>query len=156
MRDPELRRRVFTVGGPMIFSGPIQPPMLGAALASAELHLSRELPLLQAELREKMEVCTDALRARELPIVSTDHTPIRFIGVGLPRVARNLGRRLFEEGWFVNVSHFPAVPMKQAGIRFTVTRHHRLDDFEALADAIARHLEPAMREENQAVMAPSP
>src|SRR3954465_667626 len=33
--DPELRRRVRTTGGPMIFSGPVQPPMLGAALASA-------------------------------------------------------------------------------------------------------------------------
>lgn len=149
--DPDLRRRVFTVGGPMIFSGPIQPPMLGAALASAEIHLSPELDTLQAELRERMTYCTRALRERGLPVVSTDHTPIRFIGVGLPRVARNLGRRLFDEGWFVNVSHFPAVPMKQAGIRFTVTRHHRQEDLDGLADALAHHLEPALREEGQLV-----
>ena len=42
--DPELRRRVRTAGGPMIFSGPIQPPLLGAALESARIHLSDELP----------------------------------------------------------------------------------------------------------------
>jgi 7-keto-8-aminopelargonate synthetase-like enzyme len=38
--DPDLHRRVFALSGPMIFSGPVQPPMLGAILASARLHLS--------------------------------------------------------------------------------------------------------------------
>ena len=41
--DPELRRRVRTAGGPMIFSGPIQPPLLGAAIESA-----RDPPLRRA------------------------------------------------------------------------------------------------------------
>ena len=41
--NAELKRRVRTLGGPMIFSGPVQPPMLGAALASARVHLSPEL-----------------------------------------------------------------------------------------------------------------
>ena len=36
----ELRERVRLAGGPMLFSGGIQPPMLGAAVASAHLHLS--------------------------------------------------------------------------------------------------------------------
>ena len=54
--DPELRRRVRTAGGPMIFSGPIQPPLLGAAIASAKIHLSDELPRLQAGLRERIEL----------------------------------------------------------------------------------------------------
>src|SRR5512142_1899437 len=38
--DAESRRLVFTIGGPMAFSGPVQPPMLGAVLASARLHLA--------------------------------------------------------------------------------------------------------------------
>ena len=31
--DPEMRRLVRTSGGPMIFSGPVQPPLLGAAIS---------------------------------------------------------------------------------------------------------------------------
>ncbi len=147
--DPEARRRVFTVGGPMIFAGPVQPPMLGAALASAELHLSDELPLMQAELRDRIEECTNALEERGLPLVASDLTPIRFVGIGLPRVARNLAARLLEDGYFVNVSHFPAVPMRKAGIRFTLTRHHRTSDLIGLADALERNFEAAFEEEGQ-------
>ena len=40
--DAESCRKVRTCGGPMIFSGPVQPPMLGAAIASARIHLSPE------------------------------------------------------------------------------------------------------------------
>ena len=58
--DAEMRRRVRTAGGPMIFSGPIQPPLLGAAIQSAKIHLSDELPVLQAALRERIELFTDA------------------------------------------------------------------------------------------------
>ncbi len=42
--NEEMRRMVRTNGGPMIFSGPIQPPLLGAAIQSAKIHLSDELP----------------------------------------------------------------------------------------------------------------
>ncbi|MCP5058957.1 MAG: aminotransferase class I/II-fold pyridoxal phosphate-dependent enzyme [bacterium] len=147
--DSEQRRRVRTVGGPMIFSGPVQPPMLGVGLASAEIHLSEELPGLQAELASRIALSTRLLEERGLPIVSKDPTPIRFVGVGLPRVARNLAARLMADGFYTNVSHFPAVPMKQAGIRFTITRHHRPSDLEALAEAIDRNFDAAFREEGQ-------
>ncbi len=147
--DPEQCRRVRTVGGPMIFSGPVQPPMLGVGIASAELHLSPELPGLQAELRTRIEESTRLLQELGLPLVSSDRTPIRFVGVGLPRVARNLAARLMADGFYTNISHFPAVPMKQAGIRFTLTRHQRPDDLAALADAFARHFHAAFREEGQ-------
>ena len=53
-----MRRRVRTAGGPMMFSGPIQPPLLGAAIESAKIHLSDELPAMQAALRERVELFT--------------------------------------------------------------------------------------------------
>ena len=43
----EERERVRTTGAPLVFSGPVQPPMLGAALASARIHLSDEIVGLQ-------------------------------------------------------------------------------------------------------------
>jgi 7-keto-8-aminopelargonate synthetase-like enzyme len=54
--DPELRRRIATLGGPMLFCGPIQPPMLGAAVASARLHLSEELVRRQEALRDRVRL----------------------------------------------------------------------------------------------------
>src|ERR1700742_1736941 len=44
--NAELYRKVRTCGGPMLFSGPVQPPLLGAAICSAKIHLSDELPAM--------------------------------------------------------------------------------------------------------------
>ena len=149
--DAEQLRRVRSVGGPMIFSGPIQPPMLGAGVASAEIHLSGDLERLQAGLTARIQLCNRLIEERDLPLVSNAATPVRFIGVGSPKVARSLAARLFEAGFFVNLAHFPAVPTKQAGIRFTITRHQQPEDIVALADALERHLPAAMRDAGQSV-----
>jgi 7-keto-8-aminopelargonate synthetase-like enzyme len=136
----ELKRRVRLLGGPMIFSGPVQPPMLGAALESARIHLSDELPAMQAELRARIGHCTELLQEFCLPLASDACTPIRFIPIGLPQAAQELCRRLLDDGIYTNIAHFPAVPMKQAGVRFTLTRHHQPEDIVELVHALARHL----------------
>jgi 7-keto-8-aminopelargonate synthetase-like enzyme len=128
----ELKRRVRTLGGPMIFSGPVQPPMLGAALASAAIHLSPELAQRQAALRERISFCTGLLQEFCLPLECDELTPIRYLTLGLPRVAEAVVARLLDDGFFVNLAMFPAVPMKQAGVRFTLTLHQPPDDIRAL------------------------
>ena len=90
--NAELRRRVRTAGGPMIFSGPIQPPLLGAAIESAKIHLSDELPVLQAALRERIDLFTDLADEFCLPLASRDVTPIRYVPLGLPGVAHDVIR----------------------------------------------------------------
>lgn len=138
--DEGLKRRVRLLGGPMIFSGPVQPPMLGAALASVRIHLSDELEQMQAALRERIELCSRLMSEFCLPFVSTDSTPIGFVHVGLPAPARELARRLLADGLYTNIATFPAVPMKQAGVRFTLTLHHRPADIVKLAQTFAHHL----------------
>lgn len=145
--DPELHRKVRICGGPMIFSGPIQPPMLGAALASARVHLSDEIASRQAGLRERIQLCNQLLAARELPIVSPSEAPIRFIGLGLPRVVYNMVARLQEDGLFTNTATFPAVPMGRSGLRFALTLHHTPEDIERLVNSLAHHLPLALEEE---------
>jgi 7-keto-8-aminopelargonate synthetase-like enzyme len=136
----EMKRRVQTLGGPMIFSGPIQPPMLGAALASARIHLSPELEQRQAALRDKISLCTELLSEFCLPLACAELTPIRYLTLGLPRVAADVVARLLDDGFYVNLAIFPAVPMKQAGVRFTLTLHHQPSDIRALVEALARHI----------------
>jgi len=143
--DEELKRRVATLSGPMIFSGPIQPPMLGAALASARIHLSDEIGTLQARLREQIRLYNRCAEERGLPLVSAEEAPIRTVGVGTPPAAYELGRRLMDEGLFVNVAAFPAVPVKRAGIRASLTLHQQPEDIERLVEATARHLPEVLR-----------
>ncbi|HUF95271.1 MAG TPA: aminotransferase class I/II-fold pyridoxal phosphate-dependent enzyme [Acidimicrobiia bacterium] len=42
-------------GSPLVFGGPIPPPMLGASVASADIHLSDELDTLQGELDRRIK-----------------------------------------------------------------------------------------------------
>ena len=138
--NAELKRRVRTVGGPMIFSGPIQPPMLGAALASARIHLSPELDDLQRVLQERIELCAELLSQHGIALASKDGTPICFVPIGRPALAREVARRLLDDGFFTNAATYPAVPLRQAGVRFMLTRHHRPSDIRRLVAALSRHL----------------
>ena len=92
--DAELRRRCLTAGGPMIFSGPVQPPLLGAAIAVGEDPPLRRAAGLQAALRERIELFTDLADEFCLPLASRDVTPIRYVPLGLPggRARRDPGR----------------------------------------------------------------
>ena len=142
--DAELERRVRTVGGPMIFSGPVQPPMLGAALASSRIHLSPELAVRQDALRARISLCTELLEEFCLPLQAHDVTPIRYVMLGLPSVAQDVVSRLLDDGIYTNLATFPAVPMKQAGVRITLTLHHQPEDIRALVEALARHVPAAL------------
>lgn len=104
--DAESRRKAQVCGGTMIFSGPIQPPMLGAAVASARIHLSDEIGVLQSELRERVQYCNRLFDEHGLPVIGRSEAPIRYVGMGLPRVTYNMANRLLAEGLFINVARF--------------------------------------------------
>jgi 7-keto-8-aminopelargonate synthetase-like enzyme len=145
--DAELKRRVRTIGGPMIFSGPVQPPMLGAALCSAEIHLSDEIVERQQQLMERIELCTRLMEEFDLPLIAHDPAPIRYVVLGLPRVAEQVVERMLDDGFYTNLAIFPAVPMRQCGVRVTLTLHHTLQDIRDLVEALARHVPVALAAE---------
>lgn len=149
--DEETRRRVLTVGGPLIFSGPVQPPMLGALRASAQLHMSDEVARRQTKLLELIRLFNRLAAEEGLPLVSHSEAPIRCIGAGIPRVAYNLGGKLRAEGHFVDIATFPAVPAKLSGARVTLTAHHSEDDVAALVESLATALPAALAEEGSSV-----
>jgi hypothetical protein len=132
----------------MITSGPMQPSQLGAAIASAKLHLSPELAQMHRELHERLEFARQKVHQHGLPLVSAEGAALFFIGVGLPKVGYNIIRRLLERGFYASLAIFPAVPMRNTGIRFTVTRLHTFDQIARLVDAIAEELPRALSEEN--------
>ena len=150
-RNQDWRRKVRTCGGPMIFSGPLAPAVVGAALAGTRIHLYDEIYELQAWLRERVGYCNQLMRRYELPLVSESITPLFFVGTRNWRVAQTLVSRLIEDGFFTNVAHFPSVSTKRAGVRFTLTLHHERDDIRALVESLARHLPAALEAEQMSV-----
>ena len=149
--DEESRRLVSSVGGPLIFSGPIQPPMLGAIVASARIHRSPELTPRQELLRSRIRLFNRLAAEAGLPAVAESEAPIRFVGAGVTSVAYRLTQRLRDAGFFVNTAAFPAVPAKRGGARLALTTHHTEDDIAGVVAALAEHLPLAMAEEGATV-----
>src|SRR4051812_31882895 len=149
--DEESRRFVATVGGPLIFSGPVQPPMLRAIVASARVHRSPEIAERQSLLRSRIRLFNGLAAEAGLPLVSESEAPIRYIGAGVASVAYRLTERMRDAGFFVNTATFPAVPAKRCGVRLTVTAHHTDDDVAGVVDALAFNLPAAIADEGATV-----
>jgi 7-keto-8-aminopelargonate synthetase-like enzyme len=138
--DAETARLVRAVGSTLIFSGPLQPPLLGAAIASARIHLSREIDARQRRLLDRIRLFNSLAAARGLPLGSTAETPIRFVKVGDSDATYDVVSALMNDGFYVNSAVFPAVSRGQGGLRVALTVHQTPDDVRGLVDAVARRL----------------
>ncbi len=147
--DKELRDKVKNWGGPLTYSGPQEPATIGACIASAKIHLSDEIYELQKSLQEKIAFSNYIFEKYKLPLVSNSISTIFFIGVGITRMGYNMVRRMMDEGLYVNLGIFPAVPESCTGIRFTITNHLKMEDIEKLAQKMAYHLPKALQEEGR-------
>jgi 7-keto-8-aminopelargonate synthetase-like enzyme len=131
------RQRVRRCGGPMLFSGPLQPPLLGAALASAKLHLEPAFSALQNDLLDRIELTLSLARNLDVPLASRDRTPIFFVRCGPLDVAFDLVLSLRARGIYVCCSGFPAVPQNQAGARFTLSLLNTPADIHCLMQVLS-------------------
>lgn len=138
--DAKLRERVQCCGGPQIFSGQLPPAVLGAAIASADIHLSPQMPLLQAELAERITLARTCLIDHGITPVAAFEGPILFVGTIKFDAALEVAKRVQADGFWVNVAGFPATPRNGAGLRVTLSRHVTLSDVFALTDSIAHHV----------------
>lgn len=141
--DPALRRRVQYTGGPLTFSGPIQPADLGAAVASADFHLSTLYSERQRQFQQHIALAGDMLTEYGLPVASFDHTPIWFIVIGQLETVLEITRAVMDDGYYVNPASYPAVPIGSAGIRFTQTLHQSAAQLEGLIGSLLRHISVA-------------
>lgn len=137
--DPEMAATVRRISGPMTFSGPIHPPTLGAAVASARIHLSDEHLELRSRILDQIQLVASLLAERALPAVSWAQTPIWFVRIGDVDMVLDVGRRLLDDGFYVNVSGFPAVPMGMSGIRFTHTLNNSAEQISDMIERLSHH-----------------
>lgn len=149
--DQELYWRVKHWGGSFTYSGPQQPALVGASVASAKIHLSDEIRQRQERLACLVSYCNQQMEAYGLPVIVPSASPIFFVGLGLTRVGYNMVRRLMDDGLYVNLGIFPAVPETCTGIRFTLTLHHSFQTIDKLVERIAYHLPRALHEEGRTI-----
>jgi 7-keto-8-aminopelargonate synthetase-like enzyme len=143
----ELARRVRTCGGPLITSGPMQPAQLGAAIAAAKIHLSPEITKLQTELKDRILFTNLMLGKYKLPIISQSDAAVFFVGVSLPKMGYNLIKRMLSNGYYLNLGIFPAVPIKNTGVRFTITRLQTFTQIEAMVRTLSEEFQKTLKEE---------
>jgi 7-keto-8-aminopelargonate synthetase-like enzyme len=143
----EKAQLVRNCGSTLITSGPLQPAQLGAAIAAAKIHLTEEIYELQNDLHDNIRFANLMLKKYKLPVVAPSDAAVFFVGVSLPKLGYNMVHRMMNEGYYVNLGIFPAVPMKNTGIRFTITKLHTYTQIENMIASIARELPIAMLEE---------
>ncbi|XVV06116.1 aminotransferase class I/II-fold pyridoxal phosphate-dependent enzyme [Actinosynnema sp. CA-248983] len=108
----QVLRIVERFAGALSYSQPMNTAAVGASLASAEIHRTPELGMLQKRLYANIELF-DSLLASEQ---SGSAYPIRVVPVSDEAVVA-AGRRVFEAGFYVSPVFFPIVARGTAGLR---------------------------------------
>jgi 7-keto-8-aminopelargonate synthetase-like enzyme len=135
--DAELARRVGRSPG-LLLSGAVPPPMLGAAIASARLHLTAQLETRQCLLRERIRWVVDAALRGEVRLADTSESPIFFVRCGDHARALRFESSLREADLYAGAIVPPLVRSEDAGVRFMVSVHNEQADVERLLSVLAR------------------
>lgn len=136
-QSAELRDRVRRCGGPLMFSGPLVPAVLGSCLASARLHLRPQFVEMQAELQERVAYARAGMASAGLQLATASETPVLVVHYQSVEQAQAMVRGLRERGFFTCISTFPAVPLNKPSVRLTISRHNSLADIRDLIDSMA-------------------
>jgi 7-keto-8-aminopelargonate synthetase-like enzyme len=145
-KNQKVRDKIKNFGGPLTFSAQLEPASVAAAIASADIHLSSEITTKQNDLANKISYFNQLLSQENLPIISKNDSPVFFLGMGTPVTAYNFVQRLFKEGFFLNLGIYPAVPIKNTGIRITLSSHNQEQDIKALAQVMEYHFTKTLEE----------
>jgi 7-keto-8-aminopelargonate synthetase-like enzyme len=138
--DPGLVDLVELCGAPLSFGGPIPPAVLGAGIASANLHLSPEHSALRGMLIERIRLVDGLATELGIPLAAREASPIRYVELGSVESMFNVVEALKSDGFYLNGAMFPIVPQGHAGIRFTVSLSVSEAQTEQMMTYLARHL----------------
>lgn len=134
--DKKISQKIKNFGGPLTFSAQLDPASVGAAIASAKIHLSEEIKKHQKKLRNKINYFNSLLNEYQLPLVEVNESPVFFIATGIPETGYQLTRQLLKKGFYVNMGLFPAVPSKNTGLRITISNHNKKEDILQLTKTL--------------------
>ncbi|MCP3099462.1 aminotransferase class I/II-fold pyridoxal phosphate-dependent enzyme [Myxococcus sp. K15C18031901] len=118
--------------GPLGWSQSLSIPAIGASLASARLHGTKELHDRQRLLRENVRYFDERVSTRTVG----EDFPIKVIDVGPESMAVERSRQLMERGFYASAVFFPIVPKGRAGLRIILRSNLGREDLRRLCDAL--------------------
>ncbi len=130
--NKEWAELVRSLGHGLVYSGPISPPILGAAIASAKLHLSDELVTMQNELMCLIKYYRRKSIELGLPLKTKYEVPIQMFNIGNQDKTCKILEELMAGGYFATGVLYPAVPECDSGLRISITLHHKKEDLDCL------------------------
>jgi len=135
--DKKLYAQIKNFGGPLTFSAQLEPASVAAAIASSRIHLSDEIYERQQDLQNRITHFNTLLSQTDLPVIDHNESPVHFIGTGTPATGYELVKLMMKDGFYTNLGIFPAVPVKNTGVRITISTHNELEDITDLVDAFS-------------------
>ncbi len=132
----EIKKLLVYLSGPLMFTGPLESTTLGGLIASSKIHLSPEITVLQSRLKELIDYFYDRCDELGLPLVDKTRTPTAFFPMGKSENIYISGKVFLSEGFSVTAGLYPAVPMKNVGIRVQITLYQEISDVEKLLQAM--------------------
>ncbi|SFU16038.1 7-keto-8-aminopelargonate synthetase [Mesorhizobium sp. YR577] len=104
---------------------------VGAALASVQLHRTKELAALQTRLRDRLALF-DSLIATGLE----GSLPIRMLMIGDELTTIGAAKAVLKDGCYVSAVFFPTVAKGRSGLRVCPTAGHSIEEIEALCTTL--------------------
>lgn len=133
-------RELFEFNSPAVWTQQFSVPGIGAALATAHLHMTDEV----IELRERLETNIAYFDSRFPSAHAGNRLPVRFIELGESQVTLEASRRLLERGFYVAAVCPPIVPAGQAGLRLMLRADLSRRQLQQLCEAMDEVANPAL------------
>ncbi len=113
------------------------PPLIAAASLTA-LDIMRREPERVAKLQSNVARFHELARKHKLQTGTDAESAIVPILVGQSLAAVQLSEQLYRNGINVQPVIYPAVPAREARLRFFLTATHQDDDFDSILEAVAK------------------
>lgn len=118
--------------GPVSWSQNMEIPVVGASLASIEIHRSPELRELQNKLQSNVDYFDRTVPTR----FAGNGLPIRIVDVGDPLKAVDAAAALFERGYYNSAVFFPIVARGAGGVRVMLRAELTEAQLDGFADTV--------------------
>ncbi len=128
----ETLKIIDRFAGPMSYSQPMNTAAIGASLASAEIHRTPELAVLQERLQSNIRLFDSLVPNAQ----GGNLFPIRLVNVSDSDVVR-FGRSIYEAGFYVSPVFFPIVARGTAGLRVMMRAGQSEEEIARLCAVIA-------------------
>ncbi|MEM6684882.1 MAG: aminotransferase class I/II-fold pyridoxal phosphate-dependent enzyme, partial [Bacteroidota bacterium] len=145
--NPEIKKTIKACGSSFIFSSPVPPSVIGASIASADIHLSEEMHTLQSGLQNRIQYFKQLAFDTQLPILGEGNTPIFFIPSGNPETTFQLSKRLMDCGFYQSSAVYPSVPFNSGGVRLTLTNWLEMEDIQRMVATLYVEREKILHQE---------